>query len=284
MKQQKRKYRLVSRLYYLSLGMLVVFTVHLSIVAGFDIFQEKPYKNFTFMPSHVTGYTLTADLQVKTFDTIINYKREKTAARPMSEYGSVFIKDGESAGHTRTGIDSILNDPAYSKTVITQTRNVRAGSERNTNIGEVNIAPVQADAVITIKPKSIWLTIILAVRNYSAGLSILFVLVQLVRLFKTLRKDFSFHSSLSGTIYRIGICLLLYQLLLFATGTLASLFIDSLTYNEMIAGVYELKQTMILHISYDINPVTIFTGLSLIALSKLLTYGSELQQENELTV
>ncbi len=283
MEKQQRKDRLVSRLYYMSLGLLALFALNTLLTISLDIFQTKPFENFTSMPNHVTGYSMAANIRVNTFDTLINYRRGRVGSNGF-ESGSITLKNGVDQLSDKEKIGSILTSTAYEKAIIRQTKYVHSDSEFNVNPGNVELAPVTAKGYVLIKPKDIRLTLLLALRNYATTACILFILFQLTRLFKRLKNNFSFNSYLSRTIWLIGNCLLAYQMLLFITGMIVTSFIENITYTEKIAGLPGSKQVISMNISYDVSLITLFTGLALVVFSKLLNYGYELQQENELTI
>ncbi|AWH84626.1 hypothetical protein HYN59_05610 [Flavobacterium album] len=284
MQKQQRKDRLVSRLYYVSAVALLLFTAYFAMIVGFDIFQEKQLDNFRPYPNHLTGYNMSANMRVMTFDSIINFKQNTSDEHSSFGSGSVIIKDGACAGVSRAEINSVLNDTTYAKTFTVQTKKIWTGEGADANEETISLSPAAVEAYITIKPKSIWLAIILAVRNYSFMLCIIFILFQLTLLFRKLKNDFSFNSSLSRTIWKVGNCLLVYQLLLFVTGALVMQFIDGAAYYQETAGTPGRQQILTLSISFDVNLAIVFTGLSLVVLSKLLNYGYELQQESDLTI
>ncbi|MEL1244706.1 DUF2975 domain-containing protein [Flavobacterium sp. DGU11] len=284
MEKQQRKDRLVSRLYYISAVMLGIAILYFAMIVGFDIFQKKKLDNFTPYPNHLTGYNMSANMRVTTFDTVINFNRKNLSGRSSFESGSIIIQDGACTGFSRSEINSVLNDTTYAKILTLQTKKVTTSDNFNANVGKVTLSPARVEAYLSIKPDSIWLTIVLAVRNYSFMLCIIFILFQLTLLFRKLKNDFSFNSNLSRAIWKIGNCLLIYQLLLFATGALVMQFIEAVTYYQETAGTPGSLQVMHLDISYDVNLAVVFIGLSLVVLSKLLNYGYELQQENELTI
>jgi Protein of unknown function (DUF2975) len=283
MEKQQRKDRLVSRLYYMSLGLLALFALNTLLTISLDIFQTKPFENFTSMPNHVTGYTMAANIRVNTFDTLINYRRGRVGSNGF-ESGSITLKNGVDQWSDKKKIGSILTSTACEKAIIRQTKDVHSDSEFNVNPGNVELAPVTAKGYVLIKPKDIRLTLLLALRNYATTACILFILFQLTRLFKRLKNNFSFNSYLSRTIWLIGNCLLAYQILLFITGMIVTSFIENITYTEKIAGLPGSKQVISMNISYDVSLITLFTGLALVVFSKLLNYGYELQQENDLTI
>jgi hypothetical protein len=284
MENSKRKYRLVSRLYYISGVAFLLFGLHFITIIAMDIFQEKPFENVTFSPSHITGYTMAAHLEVKTFDSIVNYKRiDSTVNPPLSESGEIVIENGKNDGFERSKIDSILKDSAYKKTIISQTKELRHGVDE-ANLGTAELGPGQIEASISVKSKNIWLTILLAIRNYATGCCILFILFQLTLLFRRLKNNFSFNQNLSRAIWLIGNALLLYQLLFLITGILVDQFLEYVKYSETVEGIFTNKEIMSLHITYDVSLTMVFIGLSLVVLSKLLEYGYELQEDNDLTI
>ncbi len=283
MEKQNRKDRLVSRLYYLSLGLLALFALNTLLTISLDIFQTKPFENFTSMPNHVTGYSMAANIRVNTFDTLINYSQGRAGSNGF-ESGSITLKNGVNQWSDKKKIGGILTSTAYEKAIIRQTKDVHSDSEFNVNLGNVELAPVTAKGYVLIKPKDIRLTLLLALRNYATTACIIFILFQLTRLFKRLKNNFSFNSYLSRTIWLIGNCLLAYQMLLFITGMIVTSFIENITYTEKIEGLPGSRQVISMNISYDVSLITIFTGLALVVLSKLLKYGYELQQENDLTI
>jgi hypothetical protein len=283
MEKRQRKYRLVSRLYYISAGLLALAILLTAITLVFDIFQKDPYKNFTFMPNHITGYTLPVKMNVTTFDTLVSYERLR-GEHTSSGRGSVILKTANNPETERLEAYSILNDPNYSKTIITQSKQVHSDDDFNVNIGEIDIAPLSAEGFILVRPDSFWFILLLAIQNYATYAVVLFVLLQLTLLFRRLKNNFTFDVSLSRSIWLIGNSLLVYQFLLFITGIIVENYISSVIFTETAAGLYKDRQIISLSISFGGSIIMIFSGLALVVLSKLLNYGHELQQENELTI
>lgn len=281
METQKRRYRLVSRLYYISGTLLVLFSINLLVLICFDIFHTKALKDFTLMPNHVTGYTMPAYLQVNTFDSLVRFERKVGVGGSLS--GAFTIRNGEHGDYGDYNMDSILHDPKYNKTIITQTKEVRNGID-SVNPGEVELGPGQIEAGMLIKPESIWLRLVLIVRNYSSAVCIFIVLFLLTRMFKKLTNDFTFNQTLGRSIWLIGNVLLIYQVVVLITGILADQYLEYVTVTENIPGVPFTREVYSMHLTYGVNLLTVFIGLALVVLSKLLQYGYELQEENELTI
>ncbi|MGQ3088430.1 hypothetical protein, partial [Flavobacterium sp.] len=118
MEDQQRKDRLVSRLYFISAGLFALAGVLTAVTLAFDIFQKDPYRNFTFMPNHITGYTLPVKMNVTTFDTLVSYERPKIENTP-SRRRTFILKTGSNTETERLEANSILNDPDYKTTFIT---------------------------------------------------------------------------------------------------------------------------------------------------------------------
>ncbi|MGQ2983464.1 DUF2975 domain-containing protein [Flavobacterium sp.] len=283
MEDQQRKDRLVSRLYFISAGLFALAGVLTAVTLAFDIFQKDPYRNFTFMPNHITGYTLPVKMNVTTFDTLVSYERPKIENTP-SRRRTFILKTGSNTETERLEANSILNDPDYKTTFITRSKQVHSDDEFNVNIGEIDMAPLSAEGFILVRPDSLWFTLLLAIRNYSTYAVVLFVLFWLMQLFRRLKNDFTFNASLSRSIWLIGNSLLLYQFLLLVTGTIIEKYISSVMITETAGDLYSGRQIMSLSISFGGSIIMLFSGLALVVLSKLLNYGYELQQENDLTI
>lgn len=281
METQKRKYKLVSRLYYISATLLLLFSINLLVLICFDIFHTKALKGFTLMPNHVTGYTMPAYLQVNTFDSLVHFEPVTPGGRGFS--GGFAIRNGEHGDYGGYDMDSILNDPKYKKTIITQNKEIRNGIN-SVNPGKVELSPGQIEADMLIKPNIIWLRLILIVRNYSSGVCIFIVLLLLTRMFKKLTNDFTFNQTLGRSIWLVGNVLLVYQAVVLITGILADQYLEYMTVSENIPGISFAKHAYSMHITYGVSLITVFIGLALVVLSKLLQYGYELQEENELTI
>lgn len=138
---------------------------------------------------------------------------------------------------------------------------------------------------INIKPKSIVHKTILIVKQYFLFLLGIFITWQIREFFRQLSIDFRFSRKLKKYLNTIAYSIMAYELLKFIVSLINKAYISnikSVIYTPAIAG----SDYTILNfkITYDINLMPFFAGAIILCISKLLDYGQQLQEENELTV
>lgn len=276
METQQRKYRLVSRLYR---GAAVAFWGML-ILMLYSIFTDITKGN---PENRMSAYCLPVHMQLNnTPDTLIDYTRTHYHKGKKTGFsmGTIVIDNGVSS-YTKKEIDSIVNDTTFKKKFTTHhTTHFDPADE---DVFEVTEVMGYAKGSVNITSKSLPFTVLLFIHFYAGPLTFLVVLGLLSGLLKKLNRDFSFSQSLAKGIKLIGYALLVYEVVAFVTDWLVSNYFGQVYFMEQHGA--EAADT-VFNLSADgyAGWGGVFAGLFLVTLSKLLQYGYELQQENDLTV
>lgn len=269
-----KKNKLVKWLYICStiaFYMYLLFSASLLIA---DIFIE-PSDSLSLAPHHKSGYTVPVKLQIHKSD-ISSLRFTK---KDSSQYGDVSSVD-------KKLYDSILNSSSYEKKIAKYYSEVYNHSKSldtvNSNYTAYKI--LHSSGTLLLNPKDIKHKIILALRNYLLMISIIYIIWLIRSFFRSLNNNFNFRHSINRKLKIIGIAILGYQLI----NTIICFFICYEVFSQVkiIQSTTDTPRTIICTIfpSIEFNIGLITLGLSLVVLSKLISYGQELQEENDLTV
>jgi hypothetical protein len=112
--------------------------------------------------------------------------------------------------------------------------------------------------------------------------SLIYVLWLTLGFFKSLKNDFSFNRTVSRKLLIIGNVILCYQLINFVL----CLIITQFYWHIRVESITSSQKTEMYSLipSAEFNLGLVILSLALIVISRLLNYGHDLQEENELTI
>lgn len=276
----KNNNKLITVLYILSrLGFRIIL-LFIILAVFFEFFTPNgEIGTFSIGAHHSKGYAIKARIHLIIPDTLIVFKSinsnssgftTKTENLKLNEDFNKIKKDNQL--HKTYQINSFTIYKDGLQDVSKQIENVKIqGSD-----SEINIV---------INPKNIFFKLVLMLKNYLALALYLFICYQCMQLFNQLKKNFVFDKILIKRIQNIGFSLIIFQVI----GVIVSIFttqnfsrIDYYRYIPSIDNSRFRFMNLEPYIEYNIE--TLFLGLSLIVLAKLLSYGLNLQQENDLMI
>lgn len=268
-----KKYKLVSVLFLISTICFWFCIIWFSFIVVYDVFADaKLNDNFKVTPNHITGYAVPVKIQLNTHDSIIDFQNKK-------HYGEISIKDLKEPSYKATH-DSIFHSKNYSHTLI----NSKLTSQRHNLLASESQTPRidSAEGYIIVNPKNQNIAMIIAFKNYFLAFISILILWLLKSFFRDLNQKFEFSPTSRKKIRAIAFVILTYQIINFIITSIISYY-GTTFYNYITADDIKITSYSVRAVS-EINFTFIIVALSLLVISKLLSYGYELQQENDLTV
>lgn len=273
----KHKNRLASRLYIITTAAFVIVSIFTAYIIVCDIFI-KPTNSSVSFPNHNYGYSVPVRIQLNQHgDTTMVYHNAD-----HSKSGQIGVAKHSDA-KTRQMFKDILNDSAYSKTLTVDSLTMR-GRNKFINKEFDNIAILKADGYMILNPKNLDLKFLLAAKNYLFLFAILFVLWSSRKFFKALTKDFSFSSTVSRRLWIIGNAILCYQVINWVLCLIIQDIYDYIRVESLKPTLGHHTEMYVIYPDTEFNLGLVILSLSLIVISRLLDYGNDLQEENELTI
>ncbi|RKR10427.1 hypothetical protein C8C83_2103 [Flavobacterium sp. 90] len=277
----KNNNRLVTVLYIISRLSFRAFQLILLFALIFECIPDGSLGGFNSTTHHSKGYLVKTQIQLSIPDTVIFYNNKETgtsgsaAKTSNSEYNAIFNK--------------IKNDKKLSKTYQINNFDIYNSGDHDFNAKKKfdNIEPqgVSSDFNVLVNPKNYFFKAAMLVKNYLAILLALFVSYHLMLLFKQLRANFAFDQLLNNRIQIIGYSFISYQIINMIISIITTQYLSTISYYHYIPKVENSKfQFMNLNTYIEYNWQTLFMGLCLVVLAKLLSYGYDLQNENDLTI
>ncbi|MFY7671139.1 DUF2975 domain-containing protein [Tenacibaculum sp. MEBiC06402] len=135
---------------------------------------------------------------------------------------------------------------------------------------------------IMVKPKTTFLSIMLFLDRYHSVLITILILYFLKQIFHYLKKDLSFNSKVSINVKRIGILILLSEVLGLIFNLIIGRYISHVGIETDI--IYNNAFNINFNPTLEFDFSMFIVGLSLLVVSILLHKGNDLQTENELTI
>ncbi|KFF07596.1 DUF2975 domain-containing protein [Flavobacterium reichenbachii] len=277
----KNNNRLVTVLYIISRLSFRAFQLFLLFALIFECIPDGSLGSYNSNSHHSKGYQINTHIQLNIPDTLIFYnnKEARTAGSILKTGDKEFDKD----------FSEIKNDKKINKTYQINNFDVYSISDHDFNTKKEfnNVEPQNnfSDLSVIVNPKNYFLKGALLVKNYLSLVLGLFVSYQLMRLFKQLRTDFAFDQLLNKRIRNIGYSLVSFQIINMTISIITTQYLSTINYYHYIPTVENSKfQFMNLSTYVEYNWQTLFMGLCLVVLAKLLSYGYDLQNENELTI
>lgn len=235
--------------------------------------------NFTTSAHNSKGYPIKARIQLNIPDTLIIYKSNFSSSAGIiskTDYKK-YNKD----------FNKIKKDNRLDKTFqINNFAIYKDGfNDVSKEIDNVKIQDQDSEINIVINPKDVFFKSILMLKSYLALALLLFITYQCMHLFKQLNKSFVFDKQLNRRIQNIGFSLILFQAVKMIVSIISMQYLSRIDYHHYIPSIDNSDFTfMNLQIEVEYNLETLFLGLCLVVLAKLLGYGYNLQNENELTI
>lgn len=265
---------IISRVSYRFIQLAIL----LAIISELFISNGK-IGNFHNTVHHSKGYPLTTRIQLNTPDTLINYKN-------ANHNGSGFVSKSEYREDAKE-FNKIHQNNNLNKTY--QINQLKIYGKRfedlNSKIEKINIQDYNSEVDVIINPKDVFFKSILILKTYLKLLLLLFITHQCMHLFLNLKNKFAFDIQLNRKIRNIGYSLIVYQSINMIASFIVTHYIWIIEYQHFIPNI---KNSMFKFMSFtpvvEYNWKTLFLGLCLIVVAKLLNYGYDLQNENELTI
>jgi hypothetical protein len=276
----KNNYKLVTLLYVLSrLGYrLAQFFILLAIF--FEFFTPNgEIGNFSFTTHHSKGYLIKARIQLSIPDTLIIFKNKM-----LHSSGTISKTENKEAN---ADFNRIKKDKQFNKTYQINNFNLYNDGFKDVSkeINNVKIQTQDSEINIVINPKNVFFKSILMLKSYLALALLLFITYQCMHLFKQLNKDFVFYKLLNRRIQNIGFSLITFQAVSIIVSMITIQNLQRIDYHHNIPSIDNSRfKFMNLSPVIEYNLETLFLGLCLVVLAKLLSFGYDLQNENNLTI
>lgn len=127
--------------------------------------------------------------------------------------------------------------------------------------------------------------LILSLNDCLLAMVITFITWQASRFFKQLSTKFVFDDNLRKTLNTIGYSLIIFEAIKLLVSLVNMCYVskaENVLYNPSLSG--EKAVLAIYTTKPDVSLLVLFISVALLCTSRLLAYGHELQQENELTI
>ncbi len=278
-KFMKNNNRLVNVLYIISRLSFRFFQLLLLFVLIFEFIPNGTLGNFSSGIHHSTGYPLTAKVQLNIPDTLINYKNK------LGNSFGIALKTGNK--QFDDNFNKIKKDPKLIKTYQINHFEIHGAKFKDIKkeFDNVKIQSDTAELNVTVNPKNLFFKSILIIKSYSILALILFITYQCMCLFEGLKANFSFGKLLNQRIKNIGYSLIVFQAAKMIFSIIIMQYLSRINYDHYLPSIKNSRFNFInLTTTVEYNLEILFLGLCLLVLSKLLSYGYDLQNENELTI
>ena len=228
--------------------------------------------SFSSLSHHSKGYPIKARMQLSIPDTLIIYKNKMlhSSGTIIKTENKDWIED----------FNKIKKDRQYDKTYQINNFNLYRDGFNDVSKEIKNVKIQTEDSEISIVFKSI-----LMFKSYLGLALLLFITYQCMRMFKQLNKNFVFDKLLNRRIQNIGFSLIFFQVVKMIVSIITIQNLSRIDYHHYISSIDNSRfKFMNLSPIVEYNLETLFLGLCLVILAKLLSYGFYLQQESELTI
>ncbi|WP_289663711.1 DUF2975 domain-containing protein [Flavobacterium panacagri] len=274
----KNNNKLVTVLYIISRLSFRVCQLSLLFALIFECIPDGNLGSYSPTVHHSRGYQIKTQIQLTIPDTTIIYKDKGmfglTSKSKNSEFNGTF--------------NGIKNDKKLEKNYQINNFEVYNFNNEDYKIKKefYNIDPQASDNLnVIINPKNYFFKAILFAQTYLSLLLALFISYQLMRLFKQLRTNFAFDQLLNKRIRNIGYSFIAFQIITILISKIITQYLSTIRYYHYIPSIGNSEfHFMSLSTYVEYNWQMLFLGLCLIVLAKLLSYGYDLQNENELTI
>lgn len=274
-----KKHKLAAFLHLLSSILFWFFIFFLTFDTALNLFFEnseiKTGENSKIANSKGYAIPMKVSLNLKKEGYI--YKKGGTSVQIFNDeelnelyiyrhYKKEFIEEIKSSydEKRKTGSNFILADP-----------------EQQGNFAFTNRA-IDSKTRIIVKPKTTFLTIMLFLDKYHSILITILILYFLKQIFYHLKKDLNFNVKVSINVKRIGILLILAEILGAIFNIIIGRHISLVNIETEI--FYSTAFDLSLNPTIEFDLPMFITGLSLLVVSILLNKGNDLQTESNLTI
>lgn len=279
----KTNNRLITILYIISRLTFRFSQLVLLFVLIFECIPNGALGSWRSNMHHTKGYKINTQIQLSVPDSLIIYKSKiDKSAGYVSKSG---IKEFDD--HFDHHFNRIKNDTTLKKTYQINTFEIYNKNfvDVKKEFKNVNIQNTDSTVEIIINPKDSFLKSILILKNYLYLIILLFVSFQCMRLFKQLKDNFAFDIVLTQRIQKIGYSLVAFPVLNMIFCYIIMQYFTRINYHHYTNSIYgQGYNFMNLTPVFEYNLQTLFLGLSLVVLGKLLKHGYNLQNENDLTI
>lgn len=271
MKNKNKLVNTLSIVSKLSFWFIIVFT---SIVLLFDVFSNDGQIGNFYSSSHTSkGYPITAKIQFHIPDTLFEFKgRGSFSSTTDNKF--------------RKSFEKIQKDSTITKTIKINKTSINNDFEEITNkFHKLNTQNLSSEIEININPKDKLFKVILILKSYFSLIILIIIIYQLKQIFNQLKTNFNFDKQINRRIKLIGYSLILSQIIIILISIYIKINISRIEFEHYIENIENsIFRFMTLYLEIDLNLIPIFIGCSLLLLSKLLQYGVNIQEENELTI
>lgn len=272
----KNQSKLIQTLYLITTLIFWFVILFTSSALYFDIFvKDGDIGNVSAGTHHSKGYPIKAKIQFHIPDTLIIFKGTDLSG-VISKYDEKYDKEFK-----RIEKDSTLTKTYQIKKVSIHNDD----REISADFGKYTDRQLSAEINTLVNPKDKLFKLILIFNTYLQLFFIAFIAFQFKKIFKQLKANFNFDQTLYKRIKIIGFSLIIYQLVQLLFSVFIQFKISRIEFEHFIPTVeHSSFKFMTLSTIPEFNFIPLFLGLSMLVLAKLLKYGSDLQQENELTI
>lgn len=277
----KIKDRLTSRLYYISIILLLIIAYSFVHSIYLDIAGEKQSnKNFSydFEKLYKVNFSVPVEFYLSTNDTTIRYASKYSDSKSgVISTTKGFDKDSKEM------FNKTKSNPDYIKDYYVNNLIVKSDLNDITNqFDVVNFS--RFEGLCEISPKEPKNKILLYFDKYIRYIFIFILVYQFYILFKTLNNNFIFNRKLQIKMLKIGYLFLI----CFIYGIVIKFLFLSIFHNIILENIIiadskifkqEILNAKIVPISLDYSYLLI--GLTFVIFSKLFGYGYEVQKDND---
>ena len=235
--------------------------------------------NLSSTTHHSKGYPIKATIQLSIPDTLIIFKN-----KVLHSSGTIAKTENK---EWNEDFNRIKKDKQFNKTYQINNFNLYRDGFKDVSkeINNLKIQTQDSEINIVINPKNVFFKSILMLKSYLALALLLFITYQCMHLFKQLNKNFVFDKLLNRRIQNIGFSLIFFQAVRMIVSIITVQNLLRIDYHHYIPSIDNSRfKFMNLSPVVEYNLETLFLGLCLVVLAKLLSYGYDLQNENNLTI
>ena len=276
----KNNNKLITVLYILSRFGFRFLLLFIILAVFFELLTPNgEIGTFSVGAHHSKGYTVKARIQFNIPDTLIVFKG-------INPNRTGFITKTENL-KLDEDFNKIKKDSQLDKTYQINNFTIYKDGldDISKEIENVKIQGQDSEINIVINPKNIFFKTALMLKSYLTLALLLFICYHCMQMFKQLNKNFVFDKILIRRIQNIGFSLILFQIIEMIVSIITTQYFSRIDYYHYIPSIHNSRfRFMNLQPYIEYNIETLFLGLCLIVMSKLLSYGLNLQQENDLTI
>lgn len=275
----KTNSRIISVLYIVSRLTFRFSQLILLFILVFECIPSGTLGDWSSNIHHTKGYKINTQIQLSVPDSLIIYKSKINK-------GSGFVSKSETK-KINDHFNRVKKDTTLKKTYQINTYEIYNKNfvDVKKEFKNLNIQGTDSTLDIIINPKDYFFKSILILKNYLYLVVLLFVSYQCMRLFNQLRDNFAFDMALTQRIQKIGYSLIAYPVINLIFCYIIIQYFSRINYYHYTNSIYiQGFNFMNLTPVLEYNLQTLFLGLSLVVLGKLLNHGYDLQNENDLTI